>query len=189
MDKPKVFMVKEPFFFKTDVTYSVYGENGRLYFIKVGGQSLLPSGDVEVNNDNLGLLGYIIAPILYMFMIFYNQKRVKKLHDKIIDDQKVDLKILLGRNACSFHMSRGQISRSAVTAPKDYRHNVNSGNGITYGKFEVEELSGKKRTFQFESIDEMRIAIEMLPDILGASFKNKTQWNKSEFRYDIKEDI
>jgi hypothetical protein len=153
--------------FTPDRLYRVYACGSQLAFIKIGGQSGVSEGVAA----QFGLLGGLILAWL--------KKRSRgKMQQRLAQEDQHDIELLLSRDPKNFMIQPGQILRATIDPPARL-----GAHGRHHGIWRLEEPSGRKHSFQFEEISEMREAIAVLTPMLGPVLTVNAKWDESKGRY------
>jgi len=163
----RAFNVRALSTFTPDRLYRVYVCGSQLAFIKIGGQS----GVAEGVAAQFGLLGALL-------LAWWKKRSNKKLQQRLTEEDQQDIELLLGRDPKNFLMHPGQIARAAIDPPARF-----GTHGRHCGFWKLEGTDGKKQSFQFEEISEMREALEALPVVLGPALTINVRWDESKKKY------
>ncbi len=154
-----------------DRLYRVYVVGDQLYFIRIGGQGGLQQGVTQ----QLGLFGLLIEPML-------KKRAEKKEKEQIEAIDQTSPEQLLARHKDNFRLSAVELKEGTLDPPSFF-----ATHGLHVGRWQLNLRDGKKMTFQFEKIEDMRIALEVLPKIFSSGFHVNARWNESRKKYEKRE--
>ena len=147
-----------------DRLYRVYAEGGQFYLIRVGGQQL-----DALFAAHFGLLGALIAAMF---------NRGKKSQDEIgkLDAQRPS--DLLANHKHNFSFAISDVLEATLDPPA-----VMAQHGTHAGRWTLVLKDGKKRTFQFEKVEDMQRAERILTTALGPMVHVNVTWNAEKKCY------
>jgi len=166
MRAERAFTARSVSTFSLDPLCRVYSSGNQLVFIKISGQN----GVARAIAPHFGLVGQLI-------FAWWQKKSRKKLQDRLAAEERQDLEILLARDPKNFLLNSGQIVRATIEPPSFL-----GGHGHL-GVWKLEETTGKKHTFHFEDLSDMREAMAILPAVLGPSLTILAEWNEKKKAY------
>jgi hypothetical protein len=146
-----------------EVLYRVYFAPGGLFFIRVGGERGTSA------YMRFGLIGLLVHA-------FQNPKG--KVEEKVSDLDQRSLKDRLEDHKANFRTAFSEI-RSATIDPRAIFTTTGKNCGRMVMKFEEH---GKK-TFEFEEIQAMKVAVDELPKVLGDRLKVNVEWNDKKKKF------
>ena len=167
MRADRAFTVRAISTFTGDRLYRVYLSGNQLAFIKIGGQA----GVAEGVAAQFGLVGGLMLG-------WWKKRSRKKLEQRLAQEDQQDIELLLTRDPKNFLIHPGQVLRATLDPPARL-----SAHGRHCGFWKLEETDGKKHSFQFEDVSEMRQAMEILPRILGGVLTVNARWDENKKRY------
>ncbi len=146
--------------FSPDRIYRVHVDRGEVYGIRIGGQG----GVAEGIGLNLGLLGVFLMRAM-------QRKSEEKLAARAADVDRQHPSAMLCAHKHNFHTSAGDIQRSSLDPPAALRLH-----GEHFGRWRLRLRDGKEMTFQLETLEDMRLAYQLLPS-LGRVHLNNVAYN------------
>ncbi|HEY7165290.1 MAG TPA: hypothetical protein VIB79_12050 [Candidatus Binatia bacterium] len=148
--------------FSVDRVYRVFSGSEGIFFIQIGGQNV-----GELAAVHFGLLGRLVYSVI--------EKRLREKRDLKI--QQLDLvhpSAHLGSGKHNFHVVSSEIELSTLEPRSRYR-----AHGSHAGRWLLKLRGRKQMKFEFETIDEMQRAYDLLPAAIAAH-KNKVVWNTAK---------
>ena len=153
-----------------DRFYRIYVVGDQLFFIRVGGQGGIKEGITHQS----GLLGLLVATLM--------EKRAEKKNKALLEAMdQTNPEQLLSRHKENFRLSAVEMKDGTVDPPSFL-----ATHGAQVGRFLLNLRDGKTMNFQFEKIDDMRIALDVLPELFSSGFQVNVQWNANKKRYEKK---
>ncbi len=151
---------------KGDHLFRIYPVDDSLYFIRVGGSKRTNAAV----GAQFGLLG---ALLIY----FSNKRTQKKTQQTLNQIAGVDPRQLLQEHKLNFVLPIKQIASAELTAGSFW-------SGSKFGKAKITDMTGKKRLMTFDDMDNMKLAVEILPPVLEGKLHLNAQWDdqKQKFR-------
>lgn len=150
-----------------DRLYRVYFRDSELYFIRIGGQG----GVYETLPHFLGPFGGLVGGFL--------RKRA--------ESSQVALSATVDQSHPVLHMRKHQhnfkLNPASVRASTIKPPSLLSLHGTQVGRWALALRDGKKMAFQFESIDDMNVAVLSLPGVLGHVLTIDVEWNRETHTY------
>ena len=147
-----------------DRLYRVYADDGRFYLIRVGGQQF----DVHFA-AHFGLLGALIGAMLSRGN--KSQEEIAKLDAQRPSD-------LLANHKQNFTFVISDVLEATLDPPS-----LMAQHGPHAGRWTLVLKDGKKRTFQFENIEDMQQAERTLTTALGPMLHVNVMWDAEKERY------
>jgi hypothetical protein len=167
MRADRAFTVRAVSTFTPDRLYRVYVCGRQLAFIKIAGQA----GVAEGVAAQFGLVGGLI-------LAWWKKRARRNLQERLGAEDQQDIELLLTRDPKNFLMQPSEIVRSTIEPPARF-----GAHGAHVGSWKVDSVEGKKQTYQFEEVSEMREALTILPVLLGAVLTVQARWDESKRRY------
>jgi hypothetical protein len=152
-------------FLKSDRLYRVYIERDELFFLKIAGQAIS-----QALSMHFGLLGILIfAPM---------RRRAKtKIEARIKEYDQHPPSIHLSDGKHNFRTMISEIESSTLMPAAAF-----NAHGQQVGRWVLQIRGQKPMSFQFESLEDMRHAFEMLPKHLSVH-QNQVVWNDAKGKY------
>ena len=155
-----------------DKMYRIYVVGDQLFFIRIGGQAGLRQGITH----QLGILGLLIEPMI--------KKRAEKKAKALIETiDQTDPEQLLARHKDNFRLRTVELQGGALDPASFF-----ATHGLHVGRWQLNLRDGKKMTFQFEKVEDMRIALDVVPKLFSSSVHVTVRWNESGKKYEKKDD-
>jgi len=155
-----------------DKMYRIYAVSDQLFFIRIGGQGGLQPGLTH----QLGILGLLIEPMM--------KKRAEKREKALIETiDRTDPEQLLASHKDNFRLRTVELQGGTLDPPSFF-----ATHGLHVGRWRLNLRDGKKMDFQFENTEDMRSALDVLPNLFSSSFRVNVRWNENKKRYEKKED-
>lgn len=172
MGKPPVFNARFISNRSFDKLYRIYAVGDQLYLIRIGGQGLPRQGITRP----LGILGLLIEPLM--------KKRLENKEKALIETiDRTSPELLLSRHKDNFKLAAVELQEGTVDPPSFF-----ATHGPHVGRCQWNLSDGKKLDFQFEQTEDMRIALDVLPNLFSSGFHINVRWNEIKKRYERKED-
>jgi hypothetical protein len=160
------FNARLHFTWKGDHLFRVYPKGATLYFIRVGASKQQRA----VIGAQFGLLGALL--------VYFANKRAKKKTEQTLNAiAGTDPQELMGSHKLNFMLPISQVASAEITAGSFW-------SGSRIGRFRIVDMTGKKRGLAFEDVDNMKLAVEKLPPVLGKRLVVNAEWDerKQKFR-------
>ena len=167
MRADRAFNVRAVSTFTSDRLYRVYVCGNQLAFVKIGGQAGIAEGVAA----QFGLLGAL-------FLAWWRKRSHKKLQQRLAEEDPQDIELLVARDPKNFRVQPDQVHTASIEPPARL-----GTHGRHCGVWKLEETNGTKHSFQFEELSEMREALTILPDVLGALLIINVRWDGNKGRY------
>ena len=152
--------------FSPDRLYRVYVDRGEVFFIRIGGQGGMAAG-VAVH---FGLLGILVMRAL-------KKRADAKIAAKIAELDRQHPSGHLAAHTHNLHTATTAIETSSLEpAP------LLGGHGQHVGRWRLKLREGKEMLFQFEMLEEMRTAHDVLPTLGGAHVTN-VAWDSAKQKF------
>lgn len=148
-----------------DHLFRVYPLDGKLFFIRVGGSR----HQNAAVGAQLGLLG---ALVIY----FTNKHKAKKTQQTLNTIAGTHPAGLLASHKLNF-VIEGTDVRSSTVMAGGFWH------GTSLGRMRLVDGRGKKFTFTFDDVDNLRAAVEKLAAFLGDRLVIDAEWDETKQRY------
>ncbi len=162
------FNARATFTWEADRLYRVCIEDGALYFIRIGGQG----GMNPAVAANFGLLGALVVGAAKSISERKRQERLAAQEQQRPQD-------LLSAHKHNFRLSPSDVMDSSIEpAASALSHGPNAGRWL------LTQQDGKKWSLQFESVDDMQAALEVLPVLFGSRLRVNVQWNEKKKRFE-----
>lgn len=152
--------------FSPDRQYRVYIDRGEIFFIRIGGQ-----GGVAVGiTSQFGLLGALVQRAL-------KKRGAMKLAIKTSELDRQHPSTHLSGHKHNFHTTATTVESSSLEpAPLIGAH------GQHFGRWKLKLRESKEMLFQFETIDDMKAAYQLLPS-LGRTHTNNVVWDPIKLKF------
>ena len=161
------FNARATFTWTSDRLYRIYVTDGKLFFVRIGGQ-----GGMEMAvAGSFGMLG-----ALFLHAAKSRSDRKQQSQLTVLDQQHPQE--LLCAHKHSFSLAPGDVVSSSIEPASVAMH------GLHVGSWILSLLDGQKWTLQFEDLDDMRVALELLPPLLGSRLQVNAQWNEQKKRFE-----
>lgn len=155
-----------------DRLYRVYAAGDQLFFIRIGGQGGLREGLVH----SLGLVGFLVESSI--------RKRADRREKALIEAiDRASPEELLPRHKDNFRLGAAEVQDGTVDPPSFL-----ATHGPHVGRWQLSLRDGRKMTFQFESIEDLRSALDVLPDLFPSGQRVNVRWNPAVGKYEKRED-
>jgi hypothetical protein len=171
MEKSAGFNARETHAFTSDTLYRMYVVEGQLYCIRLAGQAGFARGAAAGLRAQLGLVGAVVGHLLKSSAAQNTQEAAQQLDRR-------DPKILLKAKEGSFVMTPGAIVEAALEPSAAYQ-----AHGDQYGRLLVRGEDGKKTTYQFETLEDMHRAVQLLPAVFGSKLTVNVEWSDRAKEY------
>jgi hypothetical protein len=149
-------------------TYRVYLKRADVIFIVIAGGL---SANPDMLTVHFGLLGALIGAMV--------KKRAKKKSEATIQRiDQIDPEQLLSEHKHNFKLHASEI-REGHIEPRPWL--MIGGNQA--GRLKLFLRNGKKMNFEFETNEDMRAAVELLPKFLDSSLTVNVEWDEKKKRY------
>jgi len=153
-----------------DCQYRVYAQSGEFYFIYLGGLGQT----ARVVTAQFGLIGALIGSAM--------KKRAQKQADAVLQRAEgQDLETLLRENKKSFKVYIPEITEAVMEPPALF-----AMHGKQTGRWNFKLRDGKKFRFEFETIEAMQAAMNLLPRLLNATLHVNAEWNEPKKKFQKK---
>jgi hypothetical protein len=149
-------------------TYRVYLRRADIFFIVIAGGL---SANPDMLTVHFGLLGALIGHFM--------KKRAKKKNEATI--QRIDQlepEQLLSEHKHNFKLHASEI-RDGCIEPRPW---LMMG-GTQAGRWKLFLRDGKKMNFEFETNEDMRAALNLLPQFMNSSLVVNVEWDEQKKRY------
>jgi hypothetical protein len=168
MENPETFNVR--WVSRRDNIYRVYARGSDLYFIRLGGLS----ATTDALTMHFGLIGYLIRESM--------KRRAKKKTEELLQRAgQVDPEQLLRDNKSNFKLFVPEVREAVIEPPALFaRH------GRQAGRWNVFLQNGKKMRFEFENTDELKVALNVLPQLMNATLRINVEWDETKKRFQKK---
>ena len=167
MSNPAAFNARATFNWTSDRYYRLYVRDGTLFFVYIGG----PGSMEMAMTGSSGMLG---ALFLHAAKSRSDHKQQSQL--TVLDQQPPQE--LLSAHKHSFSLAPGDVVSSSIEPASVAMH------GLHVGSWILSLLDRQKWTLQFEDLDDMRVALELLPALLGSRLQIHVQWNEQKKRFE-----
>src|SRR5215469_3807869 len=136
-----------------DHMFRIYAQGSDLYFVDLGGL-----GDVgRAVTAQFGLIGYLIGAHM-------KKKAKQKAADLLQRFEAQDLESLLRESKSSFKIYIPEISEAVIDPPAFF-----AMHGKQTGRLNLKTRDDKKYRFEFENVDSLRAALDVLPKLLNGT--------------------
>src|SRR5258708_1552117 len=141
--------------------YRVYARRSDFFFIEVPG--LTPTADAVT--IHFGLIGLLIRRSM--------KKKAKLKAEAMFQSAEYqDPEKLIGQNKHNFKIYIPEIRDSSIEPPALF-----AMHGQQAGRWNFAMRDGKKMRFEFENLDDMKSAMNVLPGLLDGTLKVNVEWN------------
>jgi hypothetical protein len=148
----QAFNARAIFWLRPDRLYRVYSTRGELFFIRIGGQG----GDLGA------ALGALLGPLGSLIEERLRRRREAKLRARVEEVDRIPPEIRAREHRHSFQLSVAQIAESQILEPSRV-----AAHGRHDGRWTFTLQGGEHWRFQFENLDDMTLALELLHRELG----------------------
>jgi hypothetical protein len=159
-------------FFSEERLFRVYFAPGGLFFIRVGGARH------DMLAVQFGLLGLLISNLTM-------KGRMKKVQEKMADMDQSSLRDRIEDHKDNFREPFTAIVSSTITPASMFLFTEQGGHK---GRWKVAFENRRTMRFQFDTVEDMRTAVEELPKVLGEKHVNQVAWSDKKQRYVKKRD-
>ena len=167
-----VFEARQINALSADRLYRVYVEDRRCYLIRIGGQNVSPEVP-SMFSTYFGLVGGIVGGLVWAL-----GRGGKKSPGEIAKLDAQHPSDLLGSHEHNFCFTASDVFESSLDPPS-----VMFSHGAHAGRWRLMLKDGKKRTFQFESMEDMHAAVRTLTSLLGTMIRVNVTWDETNERY------
>lgn len=172
MGKPPVFNARFIAAMSFDKLYRVYAVGEQLVFIRIGGQGGFRDGLTHP----LGIVGLLLRSA-----IGKRAEKKKKAQLEAVDQTGPEQ--LLPRHADNFRLGAAEVRDAAVDPPTFF-----ATHGPHVGRWQLNLADGRRLNFQFETTEDMRVALDLLPGLFLSGFRVNVVWNESREKYERRDD-
>ena len=152
---------------RSDSVYRVYARGNDLYFIQLAGLSTT----AQALTIHFGLIGMLIGESM--------KRRAKKKAEATLQRAgQVAPEELLRENKNNFKVYIPEIREAAIEPPSFF-----TLHGKQAGRWNFSLRDGKKMRFEFETTDELKAALDVLPRLLSATLRVNAEWNEMKKRF------
>jgi hypothetical protein len=147
--------------------YRVCARGSDLIFIQLAGLS----GTARAVTIHFGLLGMWVGELL-------RRRAMKQGEATLQSAEHRDPEQLLRENENNFNVHIPEIHDSSIEPPALFQlHDKQAG------RWNFARRDGKKMRFEFETADEMKTALDVLPRLLKATLKVNVEWDETKNRF------
>lgn len=172
MRNPLVFNARFVATMSFDKLYRVYVAGDQLFFIRIGGQG----GLVEGLTQQLGIIGLLLQPSI--------RRRADRKEKALIEEvDRADPERLLARHKDNFRLGAVEVLEGSVDPPSFL-----ATHGSHVGRWQLVLRDRRKMTFQFETAEDMRVALDVLPGLFSCGFRVNVRWDERGKRYERRDD-
>jgi hypothetical protein len=152
---------------RSDSVYRVFARGNDLYFIQLAGLSTT----AQALTIHFGLIGYLIRESM--------KRRAKKKTEEFLQRAgNQDPEELLRENKNNFKVHTPEIRDSTIEPPSFF-----ALHGKQTGRWNLSLRDDKKMRFEFENSDELKAALDVLPQLLNATLRVNVEWNEIKKRF------
>jgi hypothetical protein len=152
---------------RLDSVYRVYARGNDLYFIQLAGLSTT----AQMVTIHFGLVGILIGEFL--------KRRAKTKAGTILQRAgNQDPEEMLRESKNNFKVYLPEIRDSAIEPPSFFAFH-----GKQAGRWNFSLRDGKKMRLEFESADELKAALDVLPRLLNATLRVNGEWDETKKRF------
>jgi hypothetical protein len=152
---------------RSDSVYRVFARGNDLYFIQLAGLSTT----AQALTIHFGLIGYLIRESM--------KRRAKKKTEEFLQRAgNQDPEELLRENKNNFKVYTPEILDSTIEPPSFF-----AMHGKQAGRWNFSLRDGRKMRFEFENSDELKAALDVLPQLLNATLRVNVEWNETKKRF------
>ncbi len=146
-----------------DRIYRVYPTRDEVFFIRVGGQPLVPAGTTTFS----GLVGLLLQGLWKRAQVKMKERCQK------LDAEHPSLHLKAHKH--SFRATAADFEESRLDSPKTL-----GGHGPHYGRWVFKLRDKKSMTLQLESLSEMQMAYQTLGESVGSVHQLNVEWSPSK---------
>lgn len=165
---PEVFNARAIHAWKPDRLYRIYWASSHFYFIRIAGQGYGVAAALE---QQLGPLGALLGRSI-------RQRGERKLRDAIMQADAMPPEIGLRAHKHNRRVMPEEVVDSRILSAGGI-----ATHGARVGRWHLELRSGERMKLQFEAIDDMRAALELLPGCLGDRLRVEVAWDPAAGQY------
>jgi hypothetical protein len=147
--------------------YQISAQGSNLYFIQLPGVS----ETAQALTVHFGLLGILIGESM-------KKRAQKKAAAAVQSASPQDPEEALRENKHNFKVYLPEIQDAALEPPAFWQLH-----GKQAGRFRFSLRDGKKQKFEFETPDELKAALDVLPRLLGATLRINVEWDENKKRF------
>jgi hypothetical protein len=151
--------------FKPEMLYRVYIAPGGLFFIRVGGQRATAYAGA------FGLLGFVIAKMAEKGEKRRTEARIEDLDQRSLKDRLEDHKH-------NFRVPFDDFLSSSIDKASFW-----TSTGANAGRWTIRTEGQGKMVLEFDDVDEMDVAVEELPKVLGEKQRINVEWNDRKRKF------
>lgn len=162
------FNVRATYTWKPDRLYRVYYSSGQLYFIRIGGQGYALAQLLELQ---LGPFGKMLGRAA-------QRRSDAKLAQKVEETDRIPPEVRIREHKHNFQIGAGDVTESTILPASQF-----ASHGIRFGRWNVSLRGGSELRLQFEQLDDMQIALELLTRALGNRLSVEVEWDARASRF------
>jgi hypothetical protein len=163
------FNARAIFALKSDRMYRVYVIQDALYLIRIGGQ-----GGLDALTLTGGALGGAVGAVLSSFLSRNPSKDDRRAASADLQGPQT----LLGNHKHNMRVDATDIVETSIEPPAAFpQHGPHVGRWILTTR-------EQKLTLQFETREDMVVALEHLPRLFGGQLKVNVEWNPRKGRFE-----
>jgi hypothetical protein len=159
---PDAFNVRATYAWKPDRLYRVYVRSGQLYFIRIGGQNWALAQALEMQ---LGPLGDALGRSV-------RNRSDEKMRKRIEEADRIPPEIRVRDHAHNLRIGVEDILECEIIEPGRL-----ASHGQRYGRWNIGLRAGKRMKLQFEVLEDMQCALDLLPAQLGDRLSVRVHWD------------
>ena len=147
--------------------YRIYVRGNDLIFIQLAGLSTA----VQVLTVHFGVIGMLVGESL--------KRRAKaKAEAALQRTGEQDPELLLDQNDNNFRVYSAEIREATIEPPARFQWH-----GKQAGRWNFVRHDGKKMRFEFENVEDMKTALDLLPRLLGTTLKVNVEWDETKKQF------
>lgn len=176
-DKPPIFFhARATYALKSNQYYRVYLKPPDLLFMQAGPG---PAGHVATGAAiHGGAIGGLVGGLIAHRMQKKTETRLKKLDDADWDG----LLAMIEENKKNFQEDVSDVVEASID-PKSIWHQIAYSSPNHVGLLRIRFRDRGKMKLEFLAIEDMRLAVEQLPGILGEALTVNVVWNEAKKRF------
>jgi hypothetical protein len=154
-------------FFAADRLFRVYLAPGGMFFIRIGGSR---HDQVAIH---FGLIGWIISNMTM-------KQREREAEERASELDQASLRDRLEDHKDNFREPYAEIISSVIQTSTSF---LTGMSGQHFGRWTLDFENRKALKLQFDTLDDMRIAVRELPKVLGDVHINRVEWDDRKQKY------
>jgi hypothetical protein len=147
--------------------YRISSQGSDLYFIQLPGVS----ETAQALTVHFGIIGVLIGESM-------KKRAQKKAEAALRSTDAQDPELSLRENRNNFKVYAPEIQEAVIEPPAFWQLH-----GKQAGRFIFTSRDGKKKKFEFENPDEMKIALDVLSRLPNATLRINVEWDETKKRF------